>query len=542
MIFVLDNYDSFTYNLVHLLYALEPDIVVRRNRAVTVDEVLAMKPEAIVLSPGPGRPESAGVMPELIRAAAAAGIPMLGVCLGHQAIGQAFGAKVVSAKSIMHGKISEITHDGRGLFAGVANPLAVVRYHSLALDAATIPPEFEITCRTQDGEVMGIRHKSLPIEGIQYHPESIRTGDGMTQLANFVRMAKSHRGASGAEAGADAELPRLLDKVLAGRDLTSQEAELMLDRMTSEGASAGRSGALLAALRAKGESRSELVGAARFLRRYVKQVDCGELPVVDVVGTGGDGGISFNVSTTAAFVASGAGAVLAKHGNRAVSGKCGAADVLAELGFNLDASVEQMEKSVRDNGIAFLFAPKLHERMGRVAALRRELGTRTIFNLLGPLANPAGAKAIVLGVCDAKLTRLFAEVLSDLGTERALVVHGDDGLDEISCCTPTMVAELKNGKIAEYTITPEELLGRRYNRSEIAGGDAAANAKLLKAVLANQDRGAARAIVVLNAAATLIAADLAADFPSGIKLAERSIDSGAAMKKLAALIAASHGM
>ena len=195
-----------------------------------------------------------------------------------------------------------------------------------------------------------------------------------------------------------------------------------------------------------------------------------------------------------------------------------------------------------DNGIGFLFAPKLHERMGRVAALRKELGTRTIFNLLGPLANPADAKSIVLGVCDARLTRLFAEVLSDLGMHRALVVHGDDGLDEISCCAPTMVAELKDGRITEYTLTPEELLGRRYDRSEIAGGDAAANAKLLKAVLSGQERGAARAIVVLNAAATLIAAELAEDLPAAIKLAERSIDSGAAMKKLALLIAASHGM
>ena len=188
MIFVLDNYDSFTYNLVHLLYTLEPDIVVRRNRAVTAAEVLAMDPEAIVLSPGPGRPETAGVMPELIGAAAAAGIPMLGVCLGHQAIGQVFGAKVVQAKSIMHGKISEITHDGRGLFAGTANPLEVVRYHSLALDAATIPPEFEISCRTADGEVMGIRHKRLPIEGIQYHPESIMTPTGKRQMENFLRV------------------------------------------------------------------------------------------------------------------------------------------------------------------------------------------------------------------------------------------------------------------------------------------------------------------------------------------------------------------
>ena len=536
MIFVLDNYDSFTYNLVHMLYALEPDITVRRNRAVTVDEVLAMKPEAIVLSPGPGRPETAGIMPELIGAAAAAGIPMLGVCLGHQAIGQVFGAKVVQAKSIMHGKISEMTHDGRGLFAGIASPLEVVRYHSLALDAATIPPEFEISCRTADGEVMGIRHKTLPIEGIQYHPESIRTAEGMAQLANFVRMARSRRG----NPVSGAVLPRLLNKVLAGADLTVQESELMLDHLTSGENPTGLCGAMLAALRAKGESRSELVGAARFLRRYATPIDCGDLPVADVVGTGGDGGISFNVSTAAAFVAAGAGAVLAKHGNRAVSGKCGAADVLAALGFNLDVTPKQMEKSIREHGIGFLFAPKLHERMGRVAALRRELGTRTIFNLLGPLANPAGAQSIVLGVCEAKLTRLFAEVLFDLGTKRAIVVHGDDGLDEISCCTPTTVAELKDGKIAEYTITPEELLGRRYDRSEIAGGDAACNAKLLKAVLSGADRGAARAIVLLNAGAVLAAADIAPDIAGGIKLAERSIDSGAALGKLAALIAASH--
>ncbi len=538
MIFVLDNYDSFTYNLVHMLYTLEPEIVVRRNRAVTVDEVLAMKPEAIVLSPGPGRPETAGIMPQLIPAAAAAGIPMLGVCLGHQAIGEAFGAKVVSAKSIMHGKLSEIAHDGRGLFSGVANPLSVVRYHSLALDASTIPPEFEITCRTADGEVMGIRHKTLPIEGIQYHPESIRTADGMAQLSNFIRMARAGHGAP----ETTAVLPRLLNKVLSGTDLTVQEAELMLDRLTSGDEPAGCCGAMLAALRAKGESRSELVGAAKFLRRCVTPVDTGGLPVVDVVGTGGDGGISFNVSTTAAFVAAGAGAVLAKHGNRAVSGKCGAADVLAALGFNLDAPPERMEKSIRENGIGFLFAPKLHARMANVAGLRRELGARTIFNLLGPLANPAGAKSIVLGVCDVRLTRRFAEVLFDLGTERALVVHCDDGMDEISCCTPTLVAELKDGKITEYTITPEEFLGRRYDRSEIAGGDAAANAKMLKAVLSGADRGAARAIVVLNAGATLLVAGMADNLHSAIKLAERSIDSGAALNKLAALIAASHGV
>ena len=193
MIFVLDNYDSFTYNLVHLLYSLEPDIVVRRNRSVTVKEVLSMEPEAIVLSPGPGRPENAGIMLDLIHGAVESGIPLLGVCLGHQGIGEAFGASVVQAKEIMHGKISSIEHDGKGLFAGFCGNFNAVRYHSLALDESTIPPEFEVTCRTSDGEVMGIRHKSRIVEGIQYHPESILTSAGKRQMSNFIGMVRSGR-------------------------------------------------------------------------------------------------------------------------------------------------------------------------------------------------------------------------------------------------------------------------------------------------------------------------------------------------------------
>lgn len=191
MIFVLDNYDSFTYNLVHLLYSMEPEITVRRNRKISVAEVLEMNPEAIILSPGPGRPAQAGIMPDLIRAAAERKIPMLGVCLGHQGIGEAFGAKVVPAKAIMHGKISSIEHDGKGLFTGMTGPFNAVRYHSLALDGSTLPPQLEVTCRTADGEVMGIRHRSLLIEGIQYHPESILTASGKRQLSNFMQMVRA---------------------------------------------------------------------------------------------------------------------------------------------------------------------------------------------------------------------------------------------------------------------------------------------------------------------------------------------------------------
>jgi len=193
MILMIDNFDSFTYNLVQYFQQLGQEVEVRRNDAITVDAALAMRPEAIVLSPGPGRPADAGIMPKLIKKVAAEGIPMLGVCLGYQAIGEAFGMKLVNASRIMHGKISEITHDGKGLFAGLPATVKVVRYHSLALTADSLPEELEITARSEDGEVMGIRHRKLLIEGIQYHPESILTTTGKRQLANFLALVADVR-------------------------------------------------------------------------------------------------------------------------------------------------------------------------------------------------------------------------------------------------------------------------------------------------------------------------------------------------------------
>ena len=192
MIFVLDNFDSFTYNLVQYFQQLDRTVKVVRNNAAAVEEVLGLRPEAIVLSPGPGRPENAGIMPALIRAAAGK-VPMFGVCLGHQAIGQAFGMQVIHAKRIMHGKVSTVDHDGRGLFTGLSSPFKAVRYHSLALDETTLPPDLEVTARSEDGEVMGIRHKEALIEGIQYHPESILTSTGKRQLANFLELVNARR-------------------------------------------------------------------------------------------------------------------------------------------------------------------------------------------------------------------------------------------------------------------------------------------------------------------------------------------------------------
>ena len=332
-------------------------------------------------------------------------------------------------------------------------------------------------------------------------------------------------------------MKELLKKLMNGKDLTEEESAHMI-ALLSETDNLAMAGAILAALEIKGESVSELTGAARFLREHVTPINVGK-PCVDVVGTGGDGGVSFNVSTTAAFVAAGAGTTIAKHGNRAVSGKSGAADVLAELGYNLDMLPAAVERSIRDNGIGFLFARALHPVMGKVAPLRKALGIHTIFNLLGPLTNPANAEGIVLGVWDSRLLPLFAETLRNLNMKRALVIHSRDGLDEISSIAPTDYALLEDNAISFGTFTPGELLSSEETTGSIAGGSAAENATILKNILNGTDHSARRGMVVLNAAATCYVADLGRTLAECIPMAERSIDSGAALHKLKTMVEAS---
>ena len=331
----------------------------------------------------------------------------------------------------------------------------------------------------------------------------------------------------------------LLERVLNRKDLNANEMEELLDGLAAGTVPPAQAGAILAALRMKGEAVSEVVGGARMMRHHAEFIDCGGMPVVDIVGTGGDGGVSFNISTTSAFVAAGAGVAIAKHGNRAVSGKSGAADVLAALGFNLLCDASAMENSIRENGIGFLFAQKLHPVMGKIAPIRRDLGVRTIFNMLGPLTNPAGARDMVIGVYDAKLTELFAEALRDLGAHHVLVVHGQDGLDEISCCDSTRITELKDGEIRSYEFFPQLLTGASYAPEEIAGGTPEENAAIARRILSGEEQGAPRAVVLLNAAAAIYVAGLADSIDSGVKLAVESIDSGSAQAKLEALVEAS---
>lgn len=331
----------------------------------------------------------------------------------------------------------------------------------------------------------------------------------------------------------------IFDKLLAKRDLAPDEMTFAMTECIGGKLTPAQVGAFLCALRNKGETVDELTAAAQTMRKFAVRIDSGAASCVDTAGTGGDKSGTFNISTCAAFVASGAGVTVAKHGNRGVSSKCGSADVLAAAGFNLDVNPIVMEECIQSNGIGFLFAQKMHPAMKNVAPIRRELGFRTIFNMLGPLTNPAGATGQIVGVYSPLLTETFAEVLKRLGLKRALVVHGHDCLDEITCCAATRITELRNGVIKTSDFYPELVIGESYPPESIKGGTAEDNAKIMLDVLSGKERSAKRAVVLLNAAGAIVAGGLADSIADGVKMAEKSIDSGSAMRKFEILIEAS---
>jgi anthranilate phosphoribosyltransferase len=330
-------------------------------------------------------------------------------------------------------------------------------------------------------------------------------------------------------------------KVIRGRDLAEEEMLAVMERITDGQATPAQIGALLAGLRMKGETVEEISGAARALRaRCLPLPSGGTGTLIDTCGTGGDGSGTFNISTTAAFVAAGAGLKVAKHGNRAVSSRCGSADVLEALGVDLDLTPDRVGRAIDRIGIGFFFAPLWHGSMGRVAGPRQELGLRTIFNLLGPLTNPAGARIQVMGVFRPELTELMARALGRLGCKSALVVFGQGGYDELTVTGPSRITRLHKGRIKTFNLSPEEVGLERAGPEEIAGGDAAQNAALLRSVLEGRP-GACRDVVLLNAAAALVAAGLVRDIPHGIALAGKAVDSGQALAKLEGLAAFSAG-
>ncbi|MEN6429415.1 MAG: anthranilate phosphoribosyltransferase [Coriobacteriales bacterium] len=558
MILVIDNYDSFTYNLVQLLAALGADVEVARNDAASAEDLIGRSPAGIVISPGPGTSKEAGVSADVVRTAADAGIPVLGVCLGHQVVAEVYGASVEQAPQPVHGKTDEIIHDGTGVFAGIPNPFVATRYHSLRVDPSSVPDALRVTAHTADGTVMGLEHRRAPVFGVQFHPESVLTPEGTKLLANFLdvcgevpvtRAAAETPSAIAAAGGAARSSARMapvttimgaIARVSDGGSLDEDEAERVMGIVMDGEATPSQISALIVGLRMKGETVDEIAGFARAMRDRATPVRPGRSGCIDTCGTGGDGLHTFNISTAAAFVVAGAGVPVAKHGNRAVSSGAGSADVLEALGVDITLPPADVARCIDECGVGFLFAQSLHASMRHAGPTRTEIGIRTVFNILGPLTNPAGAKRQLLGVYDTRLTRVLAEVSGRLGSERTLVVNGHPGMDEVSVSGPTTVADYdaETGEVRQYTIVPEEVGIPRSALADIAGGNAAENAALVRSVLAGE-RSARRDVVVLNAAVALVAAGVAHDLAEGVVQARESVDSGRAAEALDRLVALS---
>ncbi|MEE3314087.1 MAG: anthranilate phosphoribosyltransferase, partial [Treponema sp.] len=446
MIVVIDNYDSFTYNVVQALQRLSEDEVrVIRSKECTVEDLEALPMTALVISPGPGEPKDAGVSEDAIRHFAGK-VPILGVCLGHQAIGEAFGAKIIQAKRICHGVVEEMDLDGRGLFRIIGKKSSFTRYHSLVIDESTLPDCFEVTARSEDGDIMGIRHKTMMIEGVQFHPESIASQKGDDIFRAFLNYRRENL-----------HVEEFLNQLMEKKDLSEEQAALFMENMTDGTMDERVMASILVAMAAKGPSASEMIGCASVLLKKKKPLPLKMKGLAEIVGTGGDGKGSFNISSLSALTAAACGQGVAKHGNRAVSSKSGAADFYESLGIKIDNPPEKTARQIEETGFGFLMAPVYHSAMRFAAPVRKALGVKTIMNILGPLLNPAGAEYEVLGVYSPDLMQDYARAAKSLGAKRVMVISSKDGYDEISPCAETLVYQINgDGKEYRYTISPEK--------------------------------------------------------------------------------------
>jgi anthranilate synthase/phosphoribosyltransferase len=530
MLALIDNYDSFTYNLVQYLGELGADIRVFRNDQISLAELIALQPDHLVVSPGPGEPiKDGGVSPEAVKHFTGK-IPVLGVCLGHQCLGAIYGGKVDRAGRLMHGKTSSVNHNGQGIFKDIPSPFEGMRYHSLIVHEP-VPAELEVLATTNEGEIMALKHREHPTYGVQFHPESILTEHGKKLLKNFLDLKPAP-----VAGGEQTMLKPFIAKAINRTDLTADEAQDAMNIIMMGQATPAQIGAYLIALRMKGETIPEITGSVRAMRLNAIKVKLTQTdePVYDIVGTGGDGAHTFNISTAAAFIVAGTGRTVAKHGNRAASSQCGSADVLSALGVNLDLTPEQVAQAIEQIGIGFMFAPKFHPAMKHAIGPRKEIGQRTIFNILGPLTNPAGAHIQLTGVFSPALTEPLAEVLKELGSRAALVIHGAGGTDELNTCGVNRVSHLRDGAVRTYDLDPADFGFQPATIQDLRGGTPDESAVMMRNLLSNKLNGARRESVLLNAAATLAAET--GDFQSALGEATAALDSGKALAKLNALI------
>ena len=534
MILMIDNYDSFVFNVEQYLKEMTDDEVITvRNDAITIDDIKKMNPSKIIFSPGPKHPKDSGICLEILNNTDELGnIPILGICLGHQAIGMNFGGKIKRLENPLHGKTSEITvlSENSVLFKNLPKKFKVMRYHSLYVD--DIPETLEVTAKSEDGIAMAVEHKSKNIFGIQFHPESIFTEYGKNMIRNFLNIEVSktlqnnENSKNIKEKGNFIDMNKYLKKLQENIALTDTDFREICKIIDSKNYDIVQLGALLVLISEKSLYPESLTAFVKNILEYSTTFE-DETPMIDVCGTGGDGFKTINISTAVAFILGAMGVNVAKHGNRAISSQSGSSDVLDKLGVPLENSLANQIEKLHIKNLAFFHAPFFHKLVGEVREVRSRLGIRTVFNILGPLLHPnTKLKYQLVGLYHEPVHRLYAETLQLLGRKHALAVRGNDGLDEITICDDTKIIEVKGEQILEYTISPESFGFKRAFHSEIEGGTPEENAEILVKILKGEEKSAKFDIVVLNAMFALYTADMV-DHPAKAKdMVLEAIESG----------------
>jgi anthranilate synthase/phosphoribosyltransferase len=462
--------------------------------------------------------------------------PILGICLGHQAIAYIQGAKIINATELVHGKKSDITHFNGPLFKNLPTTITAGRYHSLAVSRENFPDDkLEIIAENiEDKEIMGIKMKDYPVYGLQFHPESILTEHGKTILGNFYNFIMPHN--------QDFQVSDMvIKKVSQKEDLNEDEAKMIMTEIMNGRVSEVQIAAYLMALKLKGETIDEIVGSIKAIKELMNKIDLGDQMAIDTCGTGGDSSNTFNISSMSALVCAGAGIKVAKHGNRSITSKSGSADIFKALGVKIDADKEIIKKSILEANIGFMFAPLYHPAFKHVGPVRQSLKTRTIFNMLGPTVNPAQVKQQVFGIFDPELTEKFATILNKTGVNRALVFSSAESMDEISPFSITKMSFLNKGDVQTFNFDPEKFGMKTGKLEDIQTHTPEESKTLIESLLNNQsDNQTAINIVLLNAAAGIFIAseedDFDKGFREGLEQAKISLETNKAMEALNQMI------